>query len=215
MTRHGNADFTTLGFNNRTSSMATRHYGHCERIFTQGDAATSMFCVKQGHVKLTMTSPRRREAAIAILSAGDCFGEGCLNGNEFQEYSATSVHESVVNEVGKSTLGRRLKTEPALTKHLISYLLLRIQRAHHDLAALLMESSEKRLARLLLQLAGFGTPTETSLPIANIDQGTLAQLVGTTRARVSYFMNRFRKKGFIDYNGTLRVNKSLQEFLKE
>lgn len=215
MTTHSKANFATLGFSNRISSTTTRHYGDRQSIFAQGDAANSIFCVQRGHVKLTIKSHRRKDAAIAILSAGDCFGEGCLNGDAFRGYSATSIQESTINEVGKRALVLRLKTEPSLAKHFMSYLLLRISRAHDDLAAFLVESSEKRLARLLLQLTAFGTTSAHSVPMADIDQGTLAQVVGTTRSRVSHFMNGFRKKGFIDYNGSLRVNRSLQTFLKQ
>jgi CRP/FNR family cyclic AMP-dependent transcriptional regulator len=213
MGKRGKADFVASGFSKRDSSTFTRQYGDHETVFVQGAVANSIFCVQQGHVKLTMTSKRRKDAAIAILGAGDCFGEGCLNGNSLRAYSATSIHQSTINEVSKRSLALRLKTEPALAQLFMSYLLVRIDRAHDDMAALLVSSSEKRLARLLLQLSGFGTASEHSVPMADIDQGTLAQVVGTTRSRVSHFMNQFRKKGFIDYNGSLRVNKGLRTFL--
>lgn len=214
MTKHSKANFASSGFSNRASSTVTRHYADHESVFVQGELANSIFCVQRGHVKLTITSKRRKDAAIAILSPGDCFGEGCLNGNAFRGYSATSIQKSTINEVSKRSLALRIKTEPPLAKLFMSYLLLRIERAHGDMAALLVDSSEKRLARLLLKISDFGTTSEHSVPMADIDQGTLAEVVGTTRSRVSHFMNQFRKKGFIDYNGTLRVHKSLQTFLK-
>lgn len=214
MGKRSKADFASSGFSNRLSSTATRHYGDHESVFLQGAVANSVFCVQNGHVKLTVASKQNKDAAIAILGAGDCFGEGCLNGDALRPYSATSIHRSTINEVSKRALELRLRTEPGLSRLFTSYLLTRIDLAQGNLAALLVTSSEKRLARLLLQLTALGKSAQHSVPMAEIDQGTLAQVVGTTRSRVSHFMNQFRKKGLIDYNGSLCVNKSLLTFLE-
>lgn len=207
-------DFASSGFSNRLSTTATRHYGDREIVFAQGDSAKSLFRVQKGHVKLTMASAGKKNAAIAILSEGQCFGEGCMVGNPTRTYTATSIHRSTIDEVSKRAMSRRLNTEPELAKLFIAYLLQRIGRVEDDLIDQLVNSSERRLARLLLQLSEFGSNSDGPKQMVDVDQATLAQVVGTTRSRVSHFMNQFRKKGLIDYNGTVHVNKALLTFLR-
>lgn len=209
-------DFSSDGFKKRASGIVTRHYRDREVVFSEGDTADSMFRVLRGYVKLTMAGTKGgRKAAIAILSSGDCFGESCLR-DSLRTCTAASVRQSTVERVGKGTMLRRLRTEPPLGKLLISHLFHRIHRAESDVANHLVNSSQVRLARLLLVLSRFGRPGAVPV-LAGIDQGTLAQVVGTTRSRVSYFMNQFRRKGLIAYTrpGELRVNKALHTFATE
>ncbi len=214
MAKRSKNDFASSGFSKSSSSTATRHYADREVVFTQGDAATSMFRVQKGHVKLTMASTGKKNAAIAILSEGECFGEGCMVGSALRTYTATSIHRSTVDEVSKRAMTRRLNDEPALAKLFIAYLLQRIGRVEDYLIDQLVNSSERRLARLLLQLAEFGHKSQEPKQMVDVDQATLAQVVGTTRSRVSHFMNQFRKKGLIDYNGSVHVKKALRTFLQ-
>jgi CRP/FNR family transcriptional regulator, cyclic AMP receptor protein len=206
-------DFASQGFSKATPN-ATGHYQDREVIFAQGDGANALFRVKHGHVKLSMASNGNKPAPIAVLNAGDCFGEGCLLSNALRTHTATSLRKSTVARVGMHVMKRRLHQEPALAKLFMRHLLLRIGRVEDDLVDQLVNSSEKRLARLLLQLAGYNGSSGRLAAGVHVDQGTLAQMVGTTRSRVSFFMNRFRKRGFIAYNGTLQVNKGLAAFLE-
>jgi CRP-like cAMP-binding protein len=192
----------------------SRRYENGEDVFSQGDAADAMFLVELGYVKLAVASKRSNKAAIAILRAGDCFGEGCLVEKSLRTCSAISIQESTVARVGKRDMIRQLRDDRAFSTKFVSYLLLRISRVEEDLADQLVNSSEKRLARLLLQLSGYGKLPGDTPELLTIDQGTLAAVVGTTRSRVSHFMNEFRKKGFIDYNGSLHVHKALLTYLQ-
>jgi CRP-like cAMP-binding protein len=194
---------------------ASEHYTKGQQIFQQGDVADSMFRIEHGNVKLAVTGWGSRGATVAILRAGDCFGEACLLGSPRRACTATSLQESTIGRISKRAMLRRLHDEPAFANALVSFLLLRIGRTQDDLVAQLVNSSEKRLARLLLQLSDFSAASVSAPPVENIDQGTLAQAVGTTRSRVSYFMNRFRRKGFIDYNGSLEVHEALLNFLMQ
>ena len=214
MPKRGNAGFAARGFSDQISSTSTRHYSDREVVFTQGDTANSMFRVQKGHVKLTTGPTPGKQAAIAILSADDCFGEGCLNGNPLRTYTVTSIQNSTIDEVSKRTMTRRLRDEPALSKLFIEYLLQRIGRVEDDLIDQMVNSTERRLARLLLQLSEFGSKSIEPKLMVEVGQGTLAQVVGTTRSRVSHFMNQFRKKGLIDYNGVVHVNKALLTYLE-
>jgi CRP/FNR family transcriptional regulator, cyclic AMP receptor protein len=217
MPNRGKTGFAASGFNNRISSTATRHYSDREVVYAQGDAANSIFRVQKGHVKLTMAAVGKKNAAIAILSKGECFGEGCMMGPTFRTTTATSIHRSTVDEVSKRSMARRLHDEPLLSKLFITYLLQRISRVEDDLIDQMVNTSERRLARLLLQLSEFGVESKLPKLMVDVDQGTLAQVVGTTRSRVSHFMNQFRKKGLIDYDGSVgsvHVNKALRTFLQ-
>jgi len=152
---------------------------------------------------------------LAILRKGDLFGEGCLGRESLRMFSAIAIQPSTLARVRKATIVRTLQQEPAFAKLFIAYLVARIGRIEGDVVDQIFSSSEKRLARLLLLLANFGSQSKPEPVLIRISQETLAEMVGTTRSRISYFMNRFRKLGLINYNGTLRVNRSLLSFLLE
>lgn len=195
-------------FNSRafegTTPAGTLHLEAGQQIFAEGDIANAMFRVDSGLVKLTTRIHRNRTAGIAIVLPGECFGVSGLAADARRANTATSVHNCTIRRVGKHVLARRLRQEPPLSKLFVSYLLARLGDAERDRAHQLVNSSEQRLARLLLQLS----QRKEWSPQADleVDQGTLAEMVGTTRSRVSYFMNRFRKMGLIQYNGTLQVD---------
>jgi CRP-like cAMP-binding protein len=189
-----------------------RRYGDEQAIFWQGDTANAMFCVEQGYVKLAVTSGSSSKLAVTILREGDCFGEGCV-GNPLRTCTATSINPSLIGRISRRALVTRLHEEPSFAKVFTAYLLLRIRRVEDDLVDQLMNSSERRLARLLVQISATHNGSVKGASVANIDQETLAQAVGTTRSRVSHFMNEFRNKGFIDYNGHLQVHRTLLTFL--
>jgi CRP/FNR family cyclic AMP-dependent transcriptional regulator len=209
----GSSTFSASGFDGRASHSTTARYANGQAIYSQGDAADAIFRVEDGNVKLTVRSKAGKKAVIAVLRAGECFGEGCLIGSSQRKCTASSIQRSTIARISRQTVVRRLRHEPALAKLFIAHLLLRVGRVEDDLVDQLMNSSEQRLARLLLQLCAFGGPGRRAPALIHVDQGTLAQVVGTTRSRVSYFMNRFRKKGLIDYNGSLQVHKALLTFL--
>jgi CRP/FNR family transcriptional regulator, cyclic AMP receptor protein len=180
-----------------------------EMIFSQGEAADTVFYIQQGKVKLTVVSPQGKEAVVAILGVGDFFGEGCLAGQRRRIMTATTMSEASVVNIKKVAITRVLHDEPAFSELFIAHLLSRTIRVEADLVDQLFNSSEKRLARLLLLLANFGKDTKPEPMIAKISQETLAEMIGTTRSRVSFFMNKFRKLGLIEYNGGIKVNTSL------
>lgn len=152
---------------------------------------------------------------IAILRHGDFFGEGCLARQSVWTSTATAIQASTIARLKRADIVRIIRQEPAFAKRVISYLLFRMGRIEDELVDQIFSSSEKRLARILLQLAGSGLQSKPNMALVKVSQETLAEMVGTTRSRVSYFMNRFREMGFIDYNGTLRVHKALLTFLLE
>jgi CRP/FNR family transcriptional regulator, cyclic AMP receptor protein len=178
-------------------------------IISQGDLADAVFYVKTGKVKVTVVSEQGKEAVVAILGADEFFGEGCLSGRTQRLTTVTAVEESVVMRLEKATIVRVIHQEPAFSEMFIAHLLARTVRVEADLVDQLFNSSEKRLARLLLLLANFGKDSKPEPVIAKISQETLADMIGTTRSRVSFFMNKFRKLGFIDYNGHIEVHSSL------
>jgi len=178
-------------------------------IFSQGDPADSIFYIQKGKVKVTAVSSRGKEAVVAILTAGAFFGEGSLAGQPNRMASVSTMSECSIMRLEKASVLRVLQDEPTFSAMFLHYLLSRNIRVEEDLVDHLFNSSEKRLARVLLLLANFGKETEPEPVIAKISQETLAEIVGTTRSRVSFFMNRFRKLGFIDYNGGLHVHSSL------
>lgn len=190
-----------------------RDYGHREAIFTQGDKADAIFYVQNGNVKLTVASKGGKKAVIAILRQGEFFGEGCLAVQSLRMSTATAIQSSTIVRVKRATIIRIIHQKPAFAKLFISYLLLRIGRIEEEFVDQIFSSSEKRLARVLLLLAGFGPHSNPEPAILKVSQETLAEMVGTTRSRVSHFMNRFREMGFIDYNGSLRVHGTLLSFL--
>lgn len=180
-----------------------------DRIFSQGDAAEAVFYIQTGRVKLTVVSQQGKEAVVAILEASSFFGEACLAGQLVCMATATSLESSSIVRIDKQTMIDALHSEPAFAELFLSYLLSRNIRIQEDLVDQLFNSSEKRLARLLLLLAHFGKEGKPEPVIPKISQETLAEMVGTTRSRVSFFMNKFKKMGFLEYNGGLHVHSSL------
>jgi CRP/FNR family transcriptional regulator, cyclic AMP receptor protein len=179
-------------------------------IFSQGDTADSVFYIQKGKVKLTVVSQRGKEATIALLSIGDFVGEECIAAVQpLRMATATALTPASVLRINRKEMVRALSREKALSEVFVAYLLARNVRIQEDLVDQLFNSSEKRLARVLLLLARFGKESTPDMVIPRVSQETLAQMVGTTRSRVSYFMNRFRELGFIEYNGKLSVHGSL------
>ena len=179
-------------------------------IFAQGDSADAVFYIRKGKVKLTVVSKIGKEATIGILNEGDFFGEGCLAGQLLRLCSATAMTECSVMKIDKKSMNDVLHREHAFSDMFVAYLLARNIRYEADLVDQLFNSSEKRLARILLLLAQFGKEGKPETVIPKMSQETLAEMIGTTRSRVSFFMNRFRKMGFVDYNSEgLQVHSSL------
>ena len=187
----------------------TKEYRKKQIIFSQGSPADAVFYIEKGKVKLTVLSTRGKEAVVAILDAGDFFGEGSLAGQPLRMATATSMTECSILRVQKETMMRMLHNERQLSELFMSYLLSRNARIEEDLVDQLFNSSEKRLARILLLLTRFGKDGQHEHIVPRISQETLAEMVGTTRSRVSFFMNKFRRLGFVDYNGGLQVHSSL------
>lgn len=186
-----------------------RQYGAGDLVFAQGDPADAVFYIQSGDVKIAVTSEQGKEAIVGLLNPGAFFGEGCLVGQPARLASAIALTESEVTRVEKAEMLRLLHAEPAFAELFMEHLLTRNGRIEADLVDQLFNSSEKRLARTLLLLASFGKDG-APLPItAKVSQETLAAIVGTTRSRISFFMNKFRRLGFIDYNGHLEVHSSL------
>ena len=187
----------------------TKEYRKKETIFLQGSPADSVFYIEKGKVKVTVLSARGKEAVVAILGSGDFFGEGSLTGQPLRMATATTMTECSLLRIKKEAMMRMLHDERAVSELFMSYLLTRNTRMEEDLVDQLFNSSEKRLARILLLLTRFGKEGRHELVVPRISQETLAEMVGTTRSRVSFFMNKFRKLGFIEYNGGLHVHSSL------
>ena len=178
-------------------------------IFAQGDAADSVHYIQSGKVKVTVVSQEGKEAVVAILGADEFFGEGCLIGQPKRLATATAMTECVTMHVEKTSILQVLKDETAFSQMFVSHILARNARVEEDLVDQLFNSTEKRLARALLLMANFGKEGRPEPVVAKISQETLAEMIGTTRSRVSHFMNKFRHLGFIDYNGHLEVHSSL------
>jgi CRP-like cAMP-binding protein len=181
--------------------------GH--KIFSQGDPSNAVFYIQKGRVKLTIISKQGKEAVIAILGAGDFLGEACLTGQILRVASVTAIVPCAMLRIEKGEMLRVLQKERALSGLFISYLLSRNMRTEEDLVDQLFNSTERRLARTLLLLARYGKEGNPETVVPKIDQETLAEMIGVTRERVNFFMNKFRKLGFIDYNGELQVHSSL------
>jgi cAMP-binding proteins - catabolite gene activator and regulatory subunit of cAMP-dependent protein kinases len=180
-----------------------------DRVYAQGDACDSIFYIKTGKIRLSVVSKAGKEATIAILNAGDFFGEGCLTAQLLRTASATAMTECELMRIENKAMQSALHREHSLSDMFVAYLLGRNIRYEEDLVDQLFNSSEKRLARILLLMARFGKDGKPEKLIPKISQETLAEMVGTTRSRVSFFMNRFRKLGFIHYNGELEIHSSL------
>jgi CRP/FNR family transcriptional regulator, cyclic AMP receptor protein len=178
-------------------------------VFSQGDVADAVFYVQEGKLKVTVISQQGKEAVVAILEPGDFFGEGCLNGHAMRVATTSAMKECVVTRIEKASMIAALHNEPEFSAVFIAYLLARNSRVEEDLVDQLFNSSERRLARLLLLLANFGKEGKPEPIVGTFSQETLAEMIGTTRARVSFFMNKFRRLGFIEYNGKLEIHTSL------
>ena len=186
-------------------------YGRGETIFTQGDPCEDVLYIQTGGVKLSVLSKTGREAVVAMLGPGDFFGEGCLAGQPARIGSATAITPSVILLVGKDKMVRLLHEQHAMSDRFISHMLSRNIRIEEDLIDQLFNSSEKRLARTLLLLARYGKQSKPARAVPKISQETLAEMIGTTRARVNFFLTKFKRLGFIEYNGEnpLKINRSL------
>ena len=180
-----------------------------ESVFSQGDAADKVFYIQQGRVKVVVLSEQGKEAIVGIFEAGQFFGEGCLNGQPLRLSTTTALEDCVITAITKTAMLAALHNEPSFSELFMSYLLTRNNRIEADLVDQLFNSSEKRLARLLLLLANFGKEGSLHPIKVKVSQETLAEMIGTTRSRVSFFMNKFRKLGFISYNGKIEVHNSL------
>ena len=178
-------------------------------IFAQGDVANTVFYIQKGRVKVVVISEQGKEAVVGILEPGQFFGEGCMNGHSLRIATTTAMEECLITAITKTAMLAALQDEPKFSELFMAYLLTRNSRIEEDLIDQLFNSSEKRLARLLLLLANFGKEGRPQPISPNISQETLAEMIGTTRSRVSFFMNKFRKLGFISYNGKIEVNSSL------
>ena len=204
----------TLGFSSTVfrkkfrDGMTVRAYRDNEIIFAQGDGADAVFYIQSGTVKLTMAATRRKKAIIAVLLRGSFFGEGCLGGQSVRMYTARSIGSSKITRLQKERSLRTLKRDPQFAALLNAYLLSRVIRVEEDLADQFFNFSEKRLARVLLLFGEITKESKSENPL-KVSQATLAEMVGTTRARISKFMNAFKKKGFVYYNGGLQINSAL------
>ena len=184
-------------------------YRKARKVYSQGDQADTVFYIQDGKVKVCVVSEQGKEAVVALHGPGDFFGEGCLNGHSVRTTTVVTMTECVVMRFEKAAIMRVLHEEPKFSEMFMSYLLSRNSRIEEDLVDQLFNSSEKRLARVLLLMANFGKEGKPEPVIGKISQETLAEMVGTTRSRVSMFMNKFRKLGFVKYNGNLEVHNSL------
>ena len=205
-TRPFNVDvFLHTGDGNRT----VEKYRKNQKVFSQGEPADSVFYIQEGRVKVCVLSEQGKEAVVALHDKGEFFGEGCLTGQPRRLATIKTMTECVITRVDKAAMVRMLRDEPTFSELFMSYLLSRNARVEADLVDQLFNSSEKRLARVLLLMANVGKPARPEPILAKISQETLADMIGTTRARVSTFMNKFRRLGFIEYNGDLEVHSSL------
>jgi len=203
--------FLAMGGNGRTIA----DYKTNQKVFSQGDPADAIFYIKTGKVKLTVVSQQGKEAVVAILGADDFFGEGCLAGQPLRMASAAAMSECSIMRLERPGVIHLIHNEPTFSELFLHYLLSRNIRIEEDLVDQLFNSSEKRLARALLLMANFGKEAKPEPVIPKISQETLAEIVGTTRSRVSFFMNRFRKLGFIEYKGGLEIHSSLLNVLHD
>lgn len=180
-----------------------------QKVFSQGTPADAVFYIQKGKVKVTVVSEQGKEAVVAVLGPDEFCGEGCLTGQPLRLAAATAITECEIMRLEKATMIRVIHEEPAFAEMFVSHLLARTIRIEADLVDQLFNSSEKRLARALLLLANFGKDGRPEPIIAKVSQETLAEMIGTTRSRVSFFMNKFRKLGLIDYNGQIEIHPSL------
>jgi len=203
--------FDTKGFLTKIGDgRSMSRWRKSEIVFSQGDIADAIFYIQQGEAKITVVSEEGREAVVAVLSADQFFGEGCLVGQIKRVSTVTMMTDAATMRIEKSAVDRVIHEEPVFSEMFIARILGRAMRIEADLVDQLFNSSEKRLARMLLLLANFGADTKAKPVIANISQETLAEMIGTTRSRVSFFMNKFRKLGFVAYSASgIEVRSSL------
>jgi CRP/FNR family cyclic AMP-dependent transcriptional regulator len=204
------ATFNPKAFLGRGDAGKTvQKYEKNQEIFTQGEIADRVFYIQKGKVKITVLSDHGKEAVVGILTQGQFFGEACLDGAELRTATSHAMEECLITSITKAAMLAALTAEPRFSAFFVSYLLSRNSRIEDDLIDQLFNSSERRLARLLLLLANFGKEGGAQPDPVTLSQETLAEMIGTTRSRVSFFMNKFRKKGFISYNGKIEVHSTL------
>ena len=211
LSKNGNGDsFNAQAFLD-TAGVARKvmEYRRGESVYSQGDAADTVMYIQKGGVKLSVVNGSGREAVVAMFGPGDFFGEGCMAGQPLRMGTTLAVTPSTLLVIQKKELLRVLHAEHELSDHFIAYMLAHNIRVEEDLIDQLFNSSEKRLARTLLLLARYGEQEQPNRILAKVSQETLANMIGTTRSRVNFFMNKFRKLGFIEYNGKIKINKSL------
>lgn len=214
MGRKHNPGFDLKGFlTNAGPGRSVCAYRKKQAVFSQGDPADAVFYIEKGQIKLTVVSERGKSAVVALLGRGDFFGEGCLAGQPFRISTASAMTDTSVVRIDKQAMISLLQERPVFSEKFTAHLLARNVRFEEDLVDQLFNSSEKRLARVLLLLAHFGKEGKTEPVIPKISQEVLAEMVGTTRPRISGFMTKFRKLGFIDYNGGLHIHSSLLNIL--
>lgn len=210
MSKPAKDDFDPKAFLARVGTGKTiTEYKRNQNIFGQGEPADMVFYIQKGKVKITVLSEQGKEAVVGILGQGQFFGESCLNGHSLRISTTTAMEPSLITSINRSVMLGMLHDEPAFSEMFMTYLLTRNSRVEEDLIDQLFNSSEKRLARLLLILANFGKEGVLHPITIELSQETLAEMIGTTRSRVSFFMNKFRKLGFISYNGKIEVHNSL------
>jgi CRP-like cAMP-binding protein len=210
MKRKGKLPFDPKTFLSKVNGGRTiSEYRKNQFAYRQGDPADSVFYIQSGKVKKAVISEQGKEAVVAVLGTGDFFGEGCLAGQALRLATVAALTECVIARISKADITRVIREEPAFAELFIAHLLARNSRVEEDLVDQLFNSSEKRLARTLLLLANFGKEGQPEPILAKISQETLAEMIGTTRSRVSRFMNKFRQLGLIDYNGQIEVHRSL------
>ena len=209
MATHAQPKFDPRAFLARIGDSRTAEHEKGQVLYTQGEPADAVFFIQDGEVKVSVVSEQGKEAVVAILGKGEFVGEGCLAGQSRRISTVSTMSDAVITRLEKSAIIRLIHDDPAFSELFIAHLLSRAVRVEADLIDQLFNSSEKRLARTLLLLANFGQQGVPEPKIAKISQETLAQMVGTTRARVSFFMNKFRRLGFISYNGGIEIHSSL------
>lgn len=185
------------------------NYRKNQKVFSQGEPADAVFYIREGRVKVCVISEQGKEAVVALHEKGDFFGEGCLLGQPLRLATVAAMTDCVIMRIDKAAMVDALQGEPTFSERFMAYLLARKARVEEDLVDQLFNSTEKRLARTLLLMANFGKEGRPERVITKVSQATLAEIIGTTRSRVSIFMNKFRKLGFINYNGELEVHNSL------
>ena len=210
MKKRGKASFDPKAFLAKIGEGKTiATYRKDQIVFSQGEIADAVFYIQKGKIKLSVVSEQGKEAVVAILAPGQFFGEGCLNGHLLRIATTTAIEDCVITRLDKAVMVTTIHNEPDFSELFMAYLLDRNSRIEEDLIDQLFNSSEKCLARLLLLLANFGREGRPQPIAGKISQETLAEMIGTTRSRVSFFMNKFRKLGFIEYNGEIEVHNSL------